>query len=383
MQVTSENQLCLFETNKTRMNPFKIWLFNVRTCDIEELFKFKLNKINEFLSEEEKEIFCQRVCDYYHEVVGFPYYGEEINFLEELDRLKNSNVKKMLLENNELQQIMSGLNICNSFHPHMWDVKCRNQKTPKEVFLNKELFKGAIRKRLNMSDSKLKIFNVRKSLKIFSGAQSVSNFKPTVARYMYETYCAVGSTVLDPCMGYGGRLLGSIISSTVHAYHGVDPCVKTYNGNCRLDGELNKTHNDKIFVELNNRHDNRFFNVPFEDFTTTMSYDFIFTSPPYFDLEKYSDAPTQSYLRYPQYEKWVQGFLQPLIQKSYAYLKKGKYFAINVHGKKLIKEIKQLCEAEGFILEDTLYMRLSRTPGKGINRINTKFKKEPIFIWRK
>ena len=114
-----------------------------------------------------------------------------------------------------------------------------------------------------------------------------------------------------------------------------------------------------------------------------MRYDFIFTSPPYFDLEKYSDEPTQSYLRYPQYEEWVKGFLQPLIEKSYAYLKKGKYFAINVHGEKLIKEIKQLCEARGFILEDTLHMRLSRMPGRGINKTKTKFKTEPIFIWKK
>ena len=350
---------------------FNIRFFDVRSCAIEELFKFKLNKIREFLSEEEKDIFCQRVCDYYHDVVGFPYYGDEVNLSKELDRLKNNDVKKILLEGNELQQVMLGLGICNVFHPHMWDVKCRNQKTPKEVFLNKELFKRAIRKRLHMSDSRLGIFNVRKSLKIFSGAQSVSNFRPTIARYIYETYCEAGATVLDPCMGYGGRLLGSIVSSTVYAYHGVDPCVKTYDGNCRLD------------VELNNTHHNKFFNVPFEDFTTTMRYDFIFTSPPYFDLEKYSDEPTQSYLRYPQYEEWVKGFLQPLIEKSYAYLKKGKYFAINVHGEKLIKEIKQLCEARGFILEDTLHMRLSRMPGGGINKTKTKFKTEPIFIWKK
>tara|TARA_R100001163_G_C5063948_1_gene201374 strand:+ start:363 stop:1433 length:1071 start_codon:yes stop_codon:yes gene_type:complete len=354
-----------------QLNFFNIPLFDVRTCAVEELFKFKLNKINEFLNEEEKDIFCQRVCDYYHDVVGFPYYGEEVNLTKELERFKNYNPTRLLLEENELQQVMFGLSICNFFHPHMWDVKCRNQKTPKEVFLDKELFKKAIRKRLHMSDSKLGIFNIRKSLKIFSGAQSVSNFKPTIARYMYTTYCGEGSKVLDPCMGYGGRLLGSIVSPTVSSYHGVDPCVKTYDGNCRLD------------VELNDNSNNKFFNIPFEDFTTKELYDFIFTSPPYFDLEKYSDEPTQSYIRYPQYDKWIKYFLQPLIEKSYTYLKKGKYFAINIHGEKLIKEIKPLCEAKGFKLENTLHMRLSRIPGRGINKNKIKFKTEPIFIWKK
>ena len=39
------------------MNPLKVKLFDVRSCDIGELFKFKLNSIKEFLSEEEKDIF--------------------------------------------------------------------------------------------------------------------------------------------------------------------------------------------------------------------------------------------------------------------------------------------------------------------------------------
>jgi len=350
---------------------FDIPLLNVRTCEVDELFKFKLNRINESLSEEEKDIFCDRVCDYYHNVVGFPYYEGEVDVRAEMERLEKYDVERLLLEEGELQQVMLGLNICNVFHPHMWNVKCRNSKTPKEVFHDKALFKIAIRKRLAMSDSKLGRFNVRKSLKIFSGAQSVSNFRPTVASYLYFKYCPDGATVLDPCMGYGGRLLGSIVSQNVRSYHGVDPCVKTFEGNCRLNTELSKNDSNKLF------------NVPFEDFAINGLYDFVFTSPPYFDLEKYSDESTQSYIRYPQYDEWVKGFLRPLIEKSYTCLKEGRYFAINVDGEKLIKEVKFQCVATGFDLVDTLHMRLSRMPGKGMDRDIIKFKTEPIFIWRK
>ena len=129
-----------------QLNFFNIPLFDVRTCAVEELFKFKLNKIYEFLNEEEKDIFCQRVCDYYHNVVGFPYYGEEVNLTKELERFKNYDPTRLLLEENELQQVMFGLSICNFFHPHMWDVKCRNQKTPKEVFLDKDFMKSYLLK---------------------------------------------------------------------------------------------------------------------------------------------------------------------------------------------------------------------------------------------
>jgi hypothetical protein len=356
------------------MNQIKLFdlpLFDVQLCDIEDLFKYKLNEINSFLTEKEKDIFCSRVCDYYHNVVGFPYYGKEINIDKEFDRLKKYDVNRILLDNNELQQVMLGLNICNFYHPHMWDVKCRNQKTPKEVFFDKELFKKAIKKRLMMSDSKLRIFNVRKSLKIFSGSQSVSNFRPTIAEYLYMKYCSDGAVVLDPCMGYGGRLLGAIISSKVLSYHGIDPCFLTYKGNKELDKKLNM------------KNDNQFYNIPFEDFTTNISFDLIFTSPPYFNVEKYSNEPTQSYIRYPLYSQWVEGFLRPLIEKSYNYLKKNKYFILNVHGDKIIQDVNSLCVATGFKLKEILQMRLSKLPGKNVNKTDIKFKTEPIFIWRK
>ena len=349
-------------------------LFDVYSCEVEELFNYRLDLINEELSEEEKNIFCTRVCDYYHDVVGFPYYSN-IDINAEMTKAKNYNPKNMLYGDNlgnikEIQQVMHGLNVCNMFHPHMWEVRCNGKKTPMEVFSDKDLFRVAIRKRMSMSDSKLSPFNIRKSLKIFSGSQSVSNFKPITARWVYDNYCPSGGVVLDPCMGYGGRLFGSILSDNVVSYHGVDPCQKTYQGNKKLNSAIG------------DGMDNKFFNLPFEDVCLSFGYyDFIFTSPPYYNIELYSDEPTQSCVRYGSYDKWVDGFLGKLILNSHKFLKSGKYFSINVAGDSLVKDVLSLAEAVGFELIDRYEMRLSKMPRRG--KTKNKFKTEPIFIFRK
>ena len=37
--------------------------------------------------------------------------------------------------------------------------------------------------------------------------------------------------------------------------------------------------------------------------------DLVFTSPPYFNREEYSTHPEQSYIKYPNYQDWLDGFL--------------------------------------------------------------------------
>ena len=41
-------------------------------------------------------------------------------------------------------------------------------------------------------------------------------------------------------------------------------------------------------------------------------FDTIFTSPPYFNVEKYSDEDTQSYVRYKNIDSWNKNFLHKL-----------------------------------------------------------------------
>ena len=56
----------------------------------------------------------------------------------------------------------------------------------------------------------------------------------------------------------------------------------------------------------------------------------IFTSPPYFDVEKYSDEDTQSYKRYTTIDSWNENFLHKTIGKLIPTLKNDGILAVNI-----------------------------------------------------
>lgn len=336
-----------------------------------EISKIPCTKIKT-LPEEEIDAIVDVVIEHYYEV-GFPYYEiNEAKILKEFESLCDFDVKRLELENNTLQQFMLGLNTANSFHPEMWTTQCKKAKTPMDIFLDRDLFKTALKKRIKYSDTKLVDFNIRKSLKAF-GTQAVSNFRPTIAKWVYEKFSPAGGDVLDPCAGYGGRLMGAMCSH-VGSYIGVDPNVDAINGNKELQKTIKK-------IALRKTPNVTLIQSPFEDVRLEDSYDLIFTSPPYFDIEKYSQEDTQSYIRYPTYESWKNNFLKVLIEKSKTLLKKDGYFALNVGGI-LIDDTRSIGDEVFGTQPEIYYMRLSKFLGQG-NKNSVSHKLEPIFIWKK
>jgi hypothetical protein len=300
---------------------------------------------------------------------GFPYYSlSDTEIYKIVTSLKEFDIHNLELPNNELQQNMLGLNLVNMFHPQMWEVQCGNSKTPKQVFDSDILFKNAILKRIKYSDTKLQPFNIRKSLKAF-GSQSVSNFRPTIAKWVCERY-GNGGEVLDPCSGYSGRLLGAL-TSNVTQYIGIDPDYRQVNGGNSLIAKLNTiglVESSGVILQ------NAFEDTPIDK----ESYDLVFTSPPYYNKEKYSYDDTQSWIRYPTISEWIQNFLYPLVDKSMIGLRHGGYLVLNV----------------GDFLLDPLYtrlgiptevwnMRLSKMIGSRNPTKQETHKIEKLLVWRK
>ena len=58
--------------------------------------------------------------------------------------------------------------------------------------------------------------------------------------------------------------------------------------------------------------------------------DLCFTSPPYFNKEIYSDDKEQSAIKFPNYEDWLSGFLEPTIKTYFDLLKEYRYCLINI-----------------------------------------------------
>lgn len=347
----------------------------------EEICQLPCDIINKECTDGEKEKIVNCVVDYYHEK-GFPFY--EINddkLYKDLRNVKNSTIDKIEVEDDELQQNMAGLYFINTFHPEMWDVPCRKAKTPMEVFNDRQTLYNAILKRIKLnSTSPLTPFQIRKSLKVFSGAQSVSNFRPTIAKYIYEKYGKENAKILDPCAGYGGRLMGAFLANNVAKYTSVDPNKVTVKNNEKLLEYLYKIENGMF--ENHIEKDINFYDVPFEDWVPDDTYDVIFTSPPYFNIERYSDEDTQSWVRYQTIESWLDNFIGKLIEISASCLADDGYFIINIDGGDKIKDGFLERAEKYFTLSEIKHMRLSKMLGhRKTNK--AKFKLEPIYVFRK
>lgn len=108
-------------------------------------------------------------------------------------------------------------------------------------------------------------------------------------------------TVFDPCIGWGGRMIGTIMVGG--SYTGCEPFTKTFQGLTQMKDDLNLSN-----VKL--------YNLPVEDVLESLgdkTYDICLTSPPYYDLEIYSNEQTQSTQRYQTYDIWLSDFLKPII----------------------------------------------------------------------
>lgn len=147
----------------------------------------------------------------------------------------------------------------------------------------------------------------------YNGIQYVNEFPPCVAREIYLKYNNSDTDtiyILDPCCGWGGRMIGAAAIDKSVVYIGCEPSTKTYNGLLQLGAFLS---------ELNTNFEYKIFNLPFEDAFDELSnykFDVALTSPPYYDTEKYSDEITNSLNRYKTFDDWCDGFYFNLIKNT-------------------------------------------------------------------
>lgn len=308
----------------------------------------------------------------YHRRKGFPHYhsnnDSKVSDMKALSEFDESTI----FRDDYIDQTMHCLGLAWSYFPHWVDVQCGNSKMkPIDYWNDDTKLKEIIRKTWNWhlkhSDGKFTLNRLRQNFKIYGGNQTVSNFRPSAAKWIYNNYG--GEVVWDMSCGWGGRLIG-FLTSNCKTYIGTDPSGKTYEGLCKLNKDLNFYGKNVILHKLGS-----------EDFIPDVeSLDLCFTSPPYFDTEKYSDEDTQSYKKFPTPHTWVDGFLKKTMENCHIGLKKEGKLLLNIANTPKHKDIEsetiRVANEVGFTLERTIKLALSSIAGKGI-------KYEPIFIFSK
>jgi 16S rRNA G966 N2-methylase RsmD len=178
---------------------------------------------------------------------------------------------------------------------------------------------------------------------------SVNQFKPNIAKYLYERYGA--TKVLDFSAGWGGRLLGAMSADI--DYIGID-----------TNKALNKPYHDIIKTYPHKSKTKIIIGKAENQNYGNMNYDFVFTSPPYADKEKYENMP--------EYENFNDEFLKPVIEKTYNNLPKGKYYALNIP-KEIYNEVKKYIGS----YDEKIKLKKSQRTGSG------KSYGEFIYVWKK
>jgi hypothetical protein len=138
-------------------------------------------------------------------------------------------------------------------------------------------------------------------------------FKPTIAINMYHKYGA--THVLDPCAGWGGRMLGAMAKGI--AYTGIDTNLNlrpSYDAMMEQFGKVNMIWGDALE----------------QDFTA-IDYDMVLTSPPYWDT---GNLEIYELMKVWKTEKeFYETFLIPLITKCRASIKRSGKVCFNISPK--------------------------------------------------
>lgn len=135
------------------------------------------------------------------------------------------------------------------------------------------------------------------------GYKLATTFMPCYAMSVYK-YFGCPEIVLDPCSGWGDRLLGAQASG-VKTYIGYDPnsALRAGYGDIMKVAGVELDELTDIKMTFSNSYEMHA--VPFECNTLEDgSVDFIFTSPPFFTYEIYSETN-------PQYDDWIEDFYKP------------------------------------------------------------------------
>lgn len=217
----------------------------------------------------------------------------------------------------------AGLRLANSYHPQMWSVRAYGRNRSPIEYFKDDLFLERLLERAPKFWPNRSCWNAQcvRSLFRIGAPGRVANFRPLVAAGVIRKFCPPGGQVVDFCSGYGGRLLAAIACGV--SYLGIDASGEQIEGSRRMAADLQNVTTHSVILSQGSATD-------LLDRLEPRSADLVFTSPPYFDKERYGDDKWQSYVQFSSYEGWLNGFLESAIRQSFAVLKTHGHLVLNV-----------------------------------------------------
>ena len=317
------------------------------------------------------------------DLVPIVYYTHQglVDAVRKFSKLSYNNVDngKIGLGNNRGQTINRFL------FPNMMtaEPKGRGSNSLKDRFFDERKLKRAIRIcfEFRTGDRLLRPTQLRTALELVTG-ENVTNFKAQNAKAIVEHLCPVlWGNVYDYSCGYGGRLLGIGSSNFKYNYIGVEPNTETVAYLNYLNDVIDEATGVRGTIVQDVSE-----NYQPEDI------DLAFSSPPYFNLEKYSNEETQCMVQFKTEDEWFEGYVAPTMQNIRKGLNSDGVFATNIADYKsydrpepyeVTERWIQTAEKVGFKHDGIIKMMLNTRPGVGNDRKQGREKWEGVYVFRK
>lgn len=208
----------------------------------------------------------------------------------------------------------------NYFHQHnRWLAGSAKHPSPYDAWTTPRIHNTFLNNLWSMPRPKVTkgILNSAVNLKIYVASQ----FKPQAAKVFYDMFNA--RNVLDLSSGWGDRLCG-FCASTAKSYVGLDPNTRLIPGYQAQIAAYGQGKDIEMVCTGSEHYDPK-----------GKKFDTIFTSPPYFDVEHYSDDEGQSFSQYDTFDAWCHKFFFPTLDMAWKALddsdpERGGIICINI-----------------------------------------------------
>jgi len=290
-----------------------------------------------------------------YRVKGFPYYALTDKRIskakEELDSCTPS-----------LPYFWEGRNteLASCFFPHIFECRKKGKMSALEFFNNDKCLSSAIEKVICLY-SKTSDARIRQLCRNHHLSSRINNFPPRVTKAILLELCnGKDIEVLDPCCGFGGRLLGSMSCLNVKKYVGIDLSLPTYEGNQKMIDRLGFKSRATVYC-----------GDCLELMDGIGKFDVILTSPPFLDVEEYIGVPVET-----NYNKWKSSFIEPLLRLSRKCLKedgRAAFYLEDISGTHFVEDFCNIAISSGFNIEKSIKFK---APHNEYNRSTNKDMRE-------
>lgn len=216
----------------------------------------------------------------------------------------------------------------------VWDLRLSASRydspSPHDIVTSPSDLKKLLRKSLTAqgrSISYMDEISSRSFQIIFRSGDFACNHFPPVVAVMFIRYLQgkrllpVGTGSIhwyDPSAGWGDRLVAALAVEDVGVYRCTDPN-KSLHSRYKKIAAFFKSNRFSSGYRMSKKSivtiDEGSEKITGEDIDFLPN--FVFTSPPYFNTEKYSSHEGQSYLKYSTYKVWLESFLFETFKRSY------------------------------------------------------------------